>query len=115
MFKYEVAVALLYLEFGFECFCTNEAEKVLAACPAYISRSSIIKAERKGYLQYIRKKEAKQERESQGKYYHHGMVIRRVAQKGYEAIQEATQDDRILTKFFLRYSPRFCKDGVRRY
>lgn len=115
MFKYEVAVVLLYLEFGFECFCTNEAEKVLAACPAYIARSSIGKAEHKGYLEYILKKEAREERVARGLEYHHGMINRRVTKKGYAAIENAIQDDKILTKFFLRYRPRFCKDGVRRY
>lgn len=106
---------MLYLKFGFKAFCTNEAEKVLSHCPVHISTMSMYNAEKKGLLERVSKKTAKEERQAAGKPWHHAMMFHRVTQKGRDETERIVQDGKTLTKFFLKYKPKFDSHGMRKY
>lgn len=99
MYKYELAVYVLYSEFGDKIFCRYEAEAALQKEKYFQLYSRAIDiALRRNFTERVSFNEAKKHR----KNYHHAMSFARLSKKGLEYCKYMDDHPELITKYLLR-------------
>lgn len=99
MYKYEIALYLLYKEFDNQVFCTYEAEEIFRKYRQFEFYLNVLSVcSKRKLLREVPPEEAKKRRS----YCHHSMRFRELSPYGKERAQYFDANQHILTKYLLR-------------